>query len=83
MCNDKTIIGYKEFLGDKLYFTKVLPYDGPMPLVLYPDNTILYLFDNYVVDIDRKYYIILEVSYKETTYDIKNFVKKYPQVLDI
>lgn len=74
---------YKIFKGEKLYFTKYVPYFGPITLMLCPPNTILHLFNKYIVDIDNKYYELLEVRYLDKDYKIADFIEIYPSAVGI
>lgn len=73
----------KVFNDNVLEFTKYEEYDGPIPLMLCPECTILDIFNKYIINIKNKYYSLLEVKYLNKTYNIKEFVKNYPDVIGI
>ncbi len=71
----------KDFKGNKLYFTKVRDYIGPVTLMYRPNKTIFQIMDNYVIEYDGRYYIIDEVKYQNVNYSFSDFVLAYPDVL--
>lgn len=73
----------KLFKGKKLEFIKYESYVGPIVLMYCPPQTILRCQDKYVVDIDGKYYTLLEVKYEDKLYKMADFVKIWPDVVGI
>ncbi len=76
-------MNFKLFKGNKLYFIKYIPYDGPIILMYCPPNTILQVENKYIVDIENKYYQLLEVKYNNIIYTIEEFVSIYPDSIGI
>ena len=71
------------FNDNLLNIVKYQKYEGPIPLMLYPNNTILNIFNKYIIYYDNIYYEIIELNYLNKEFNIDKFIKEYPDLLDI
>ncbi len=74
---------FKFYNGEKLYFSKLVEYDGPITLAYYPNKTIINIMGKYIINIDAKYFEVLEVIYQSQKYNFDLFVKLHKNILYI
>lgn len=74
---------FKFYNDEKLYLSKLVEYDGPITLAYYPEKTIINMMGKYIINIEAKYFEVLEVIYLGQKYKFDLFVKLNKDVLYI
>lgn len=70
-----------KYLDKPLTITKYQVYEGPIPLIYLPKNSIMRVMGKFVMDYEGKYYELLEVSYEGKTYQFGNFASLHPDII--